>query len=320
MKKIFLIPLLALFLVAGTANAQVEDLPKPGILPGNPLHILEIVSEGIGTLFTFGDVAKAERHLALAGERLAEASALAEKGKANRAEKATGKYQERLDKALAKTEDAKKAERDTDAVLEKIAEAMIRHQEVLAGVYEKVPEQAKEAIQKAMENSARGYEIALDAVSKEKQEEVRSRVEQDTKDVEERLEDLRKQGLPVPSTDKVNIPFGEMSLEMKTWKWIKTVYNDDTEVTPEDSEAFTITFKDDSTFSVTTDCNAMSGGYEVEDNKITFGNVATTLMFCENSQEQEFLKMLGEVQSFLFTSRGELVFELKIDSGSVILR
>lgn len=202
MKKTFLISLLALFLVAGTVSAQTEDLPKAGMLPGNPFYFLETLSEGIGTFFTFGDIKKAERHLALAGERLAEAGELAEKGKVNRAEKATEKYQERLDKALAKAEEARTKGKDTDAILEKIAEATVRHQAVLATVYERVPEQAKEAIQRAMEKSARGHETALSAVSGEKQEEVRNRVEQETEDVEGRLEGLRGQGLPIPEMNK----------------------------------------------------------------------------------------------------------------------
>ena len=113
---------------------------------------------------------------------------------------------------------------------------------------------------------------------------------------------------------------GRLMLDMHPWSWIKTIYNNDTEVTPNDTDVFTLTFKDDGTFSATTDCNAMSGGYEVEDNKISFGSIAATLKFCEDSQEQKFSSMLGEVRSFLFTSRGELVLELKFDSGSMIFR
>lgn len=201
-KKLLIIPMLAVFLFAGVASANSHGLPNAGMLPGNPFYFLEILSEGIGTFLTFGDIKKAERHLALAGERLAEADELAEKGKANRAEKATERYQERLDKALAKAEEAKTKGKDTDAVLEKIAEATVRHQAVLATIYERVPEQAKEAIQRAMEKSARGHETALSAVSGEKQAEVRNRVEQETEDVEDRLEGLRSKGLPIPEMNK----------------------------------------------------------------------------------------------------------------------
>lgn len=112
-----------------------------------------------------------------------------------------------------------------------------------------------------------------------------------------------------------------MTIGMQTWKWVKTTYNNDTEIAPKDPEAFTITFNsDEGTFFATTDCNAIHGGYEIDDKKIAFKDSIATLMFCEDSQEREFSSMLNEVRSFLFTSRGELVLELKFDTGSMIFR
>lgn len=235
-KKTFLVSLIALFLVVGTVNAQTEDLPNTGMLPGNPFYFLETLSEGIGTFFTFGDVKKAERYLALASERLAEADTLAEKGKSNRAEKATEKYQERIDKALAKAEKAKTKGKDTDAILEKIAEATVRHQAVLATVYERVPEQAKEAIQRAMEKSARGHETALSAVSGEKQEEVRGRVKLETEDVDDVLEGLRGQGLPIPKMNKEKGERGQGDdIEENEVEEVETEDEDDGAGKPEDA-------------------------------------------------------------------------------------
>jgi heat shock protein HslJ len=112
-----------------------------------------------------------------------------------------------------------------------------------------------------------------------------------------------------------------MTLDMKPWRWVKTSYNNDAMITPENPDDFTITFNDDRTFSATTDCNSMSGEYKLDNNQITFGeNIAMTKMFCENSQEQKFISLLNEVQFFFFTSKGELVFNLKFDSGSAIFR
>jgi heat shock protein HslJ len=126
------------------------------------------------------------------------------------------------------------------------------------------------------------------------------------------------------SADKKNTtasPINTMTLDMKTWTWIKTIYNNDTELVPKDAGKFTLTFKNDRTFSATTDCNTINGTYEVDNDQITFGeNFISTRMFCEGSQEQEFLAMLGEVKSFLFTSQNELIFQLKLDSGSAIFR
>lgn len=110
-----------------------------------------------------------------------------------------------------------------------------------------------------------------------------------------------------------------MKLSMKTWVWNKTVYSDDKEVKPR-LESFSLTFKDDKSFAVTTDCNSMGGMYTLTDKSITFGNIFSTKMYCENSQETDFVKMLEQTQSYLFTSKGELVLVLKFDSGSVFFR
>jgi len=111
-----------------------------------------------------------------------------------------------------------------------------------------------------------------------------------------------------------------MTLDMQPWTWVKTSYNNDTELVPNKTDAFTIAFKKDGAVSVTTDCNSMGGTYSVTGNKISFGPMFSTMMFCENSQEQDFSSMLAEVQSYFFTSKGELILELKLDSGSATFR
>lgn len=111
-----------------------------------------------------------------------------------------------------------------------------------------------------------------------------------------------------------------MTLGMQTWNWIKTIYNNDTEIKPGAEKKFTITFKKDGTFSATTDCNGIGGEYEVGENKISFTKMMSTLMYCENSQESDFTKMLNEIESYSFTSKGELLMGLKFDSGTVIFK
>lgn len=198
-KKLLLVPLLAIFLFAGVVQAQTNDLPEPGMLPGNPFYFLKSWSEGIGTFFTFGDVAKAERFLNLSEKRLAEANALVAKGKPEVAERAVGRYQEQLNRALTKAEEAKAKGLDTDEVLAKVSEATLKHQAVLADVYERVPEQAKSAIERAMQAGMRGHEEALKAVSGQKREEVMQNVEEKRQEVEQKLEGLRDKGIPIPT-------------------------------------------------------------------------------------------------------------------------
>jgi heat shock protein HslJ len=111
-----------------------------------------------------------------------------------------------------------------------------------------------------------------------------------------------------------------MKLGMKTWDWVYTLYNDETKITPKATNKFTLTLRPDNTFSATTDCNGVGGKYVVTDSQIVFSEMMSTLMYCEGSQEADFRKGLENVQSFFFTSKGELVFNIKYDSGSMIFR
>ncbi len=117
---------------------------------------------------------------------------------------------------------------------------------------------------------------------------------------------------------EANLP--KMTLEMKKWEWVKTLYSDDKLVTPLKPGKFILTFKDDKTFSASTDCNGVGGEYAVKGNNITFNKMMSTLMYCEGSQEADFTKMLNETQGYLFTPKGELVLTMKFDSGSIFFK
>lgn len=111
-----------------------------------------------------------------------------------------------------------------------------------------------------------------------------------------------------------------MSLTMKKWMWVRTTLNDGREILPKKQDLFALSFSNDGTFSATTDCNGIGGEYLAEDNSITFSKMVSTLMYCEGSQEAEFSKYLTDATGYQFTSRGELVLNLKFDSGSVIFK
>ncbi len=111
-----------------------------------------------------------------------------------------------------------------------------------------------------------------------------------------------------------------MTLEMKTWTWLETAYNDDTTKVPAQADAFTLTFAEGRVHG-TTDCNSFRGTYALDGSRIRFDDaVAMTRMYCPDSQESEFVAMLLETQSYLFTSRGRLVLELPYDSGGMHFR
>lgn len=111
-----------------------------------------------------------------------------------------------------------------------------------------------------------------------------------------------------------------MSLTMKEWTWVSSLYNDGRTVTPTEAGRFTLTFTDDGRFSATTDCNGVSGSYSSDDNSVLFKDIAMTKMYCENSQEQEFLSILEHTAQYQFTSRGELILGFKFDSGTATFK
>jgi len=119
-----------------------------------------------------------------------------------------------------------------------------------------------------------------------------------------------------------------MTLGMKTWVWQQALYNDGREIVPREitiftttlTDVFTITFNDDNSFSATTDCNSIGGTYSISDDLLTFSDIFSTLMYCEDAQEAEFTSLLENTSSYSFTNHGELIFELKYDSGTVTFR
>ncbi len=111
-----------------------------------------------------------------------------------------------------------------------------------------------------------------------------------------------------------------MNLQMKKWIWVKTELNDETVIAPKRTDAFSLTFGKDGKVSITTDCNSMGATYTANKASLLFTNMYSTLMYCDGSQEQEFSKTLGDINSYIFTSKGELVLMIKYDSGTMTFR
>lgn len=97
-----------------------------------------------------------------------------------------------------------------------------------------------------------------------------------------------------------------MTLPMNTWKWNK-------------SDKFSITFNADGKFSTKTDCNSVGGSYVAKGSSLTFSNIFTTEMFCQESVESTFVDVLENTVSYKFTSKGELILIFK-NGGTEVFR
>ncbi len=212
MRKTFLlIALLSLLFSLGTGVfAQEAELPKAGTTPDSPFYFLERILESIETFFTFGNLKKAERYANLAAERLAEAQFIAGKEKPELIEKTLARYEKQLEKSMARAEKAQSKDKNTEKVMEvatRVGQATSKHLEVLAEVYEKVPEEARSAVENAMKASIKGHtkaveilkaknalgdvpeEVSLPAqVPQEARERIQTRVQQELQ-IEEFLEE-----------------------------------------------------------------------------------------------------------------------------------
>ena len=156
-----------------------------------------------------GDLAAANLYLDLADERLDEldkvtgedarvahglmAIAYADAGQDVLVERLLADYQTAIDKATAKLAKLQAQGPDADTVSERIANATLRHAEKMLEVYDRVPLQAKDNIEKAMIAGAQGHNEALQNISEDKQLQVRNQLQNQTVKVDEQL---TEQGMP----------------------------------------------------------------------------------------------------------------------------
>ncbi len=111
---------------------------------------------------------------------------------------------------------------------------------------------------------------------------------------------------------------GVGSLSGATWVWQKTQPVGGETVTPREAGAFTLTFSADGRASGTTDCNGFSGTFTAgEGQSLAFGALASTKMFCMNSQEEVFTKALSSATSYTFSPSGDLILALPGTAGAM---
>lgn len=103
-----------------------------------------------------------------------------------------------------------------------------------------------------------------------------------------------------------------------TWVWEKTVMGDESEIIPNKAGVFSLQFDNEGMVYGKTDCNGFRGTYEVTDDKsLTFGLLASTLMYCEGSQENIFTGEVSQVGQYTFDDSGNLVLNMNLDSGNM---
>lgn len=180
------------FSVVGAATFSVPNVLEvaSGLTPGSVFYFLDNWGEWINLKLTFNQAKKAEKKLKYAAERLAELKALEEVGniKKEYAEKIKNKYEELSIDAENDVKDLREKGQNVSELVKKMEAISIKQTAVLGEVLNKAPEQAKDAIARALEVSKKGHERAIEAITKEVEE---GKIE--IEDLEDELEDRVKQ-------------------------------------------------------------------------------------------------------------------------------
>lgn len=213
MKRLSTIALILLLVVAFALPASASAATSPGIKPGGFFYFFDTTFEKIGLFFTFGPEKKAKKALEYADERLAEAEAVTDNAEAVKT--AITSYESNIAFAEKKSKDVGDKEK-AEALLTSIADNTSKHQEVLTAVLVKVPDEAKEAITRAIEASRKGHEEAMQKIAELKGEveqlkqevaELKSKDEERGKTIEElnrsKSESISK---PTPTSIKPTTP------------------------------------------------------------------------------------------------------------------
>ncbi|MDP3726182.1 MAG: DUF5667 domain-containing protein [bacterium] len=142
---------------------------EAGIKPSSALYFLDVAFEKVELFFTFNPEATATKALEYADERLAEIQITGEEKDSNAVKAAIANYEGNIALAVEKTKEVTDKEK-AEELLISIANNASKHQEILAAVLVKVPEEAKEAIAQAIEASKKSNEGATKQIAESRAE------------------------------------------------------------------------------------------------------------------------------------------------------
>jgi copper homeostasis protein (lipoprotein) len=101
-----------------------------------------------------------------------------------------------------------------------------------------------------------------------------------------------------------------------SWVWKETILLNGTVVTPSKPEAFVLMLGSDRSYTSSTDCNALSGTFALDQEVLSFSPAISTKMFCEGSQESVYIEELMLANSFAIKG-DELHLNLNRDFGTM---
>ena len=112
------------------------------------------------------------------------------------------------------------------------------------------------------------------------------------------------------------MPVRDMLVDTE-WYWVRSLYYNGTQNSPDTPGRFMVRFNTDGTFTGRADCNRIRGQYRLDGHQLIVSEIISTRAMCpEGSLERIFLKDLQNSASFFFKA-DDLYFELKFHSGTM---
>jgi len=133
-------------------------LAYPGILPDHLLYPLKMVRDRIWLFLTTDPLKRAELLLLFADKRLGAAKALIEGNKVDLGITTLTKAEKYLERAVDQERIARQAGKETDAFLETLSQATLKHEEVILGFENKISNTTRPVYDSALQYARQGYQ------------------------------------------------------------------------------------------------------------------------------------------------------------------
>lgn len=180
---------------------------EPIILPTNPLYFFKNIGRGMRLLFTFDQTKKAELELIFTDEKLAELGKIIEEKPNDKGarERALQNYIDAHNRLRQRLESLRGKNKNVDVLLEKLAERVVKHEEIFEELEEEEFEEdelaparkkIKESIDEALELDEKKFKEKLKEKLKEKdddEKEILLEDEEEFDDLDEILEDIEEE-------------------------------------------------------------------------------------------------------------------------------
>lgn len=132
-------------------------LPYPGILPDHPLYWLKMFRDKIMIGMT-KDLTRVEKLLLYADKRVGAAEVLIKGGKIELGVTTATKAEKYLEEAVLDYEKLTKAGKGIPELQDKLSKATLKHEEMLKGLLERLPDQLKPTLDEAIKKAVSGQE------------------------------------------------------------------------------------------------------------------------------------------------------------------